>query len=67
MKIYEVREKINENTVVLIESKFGLNDTWFDAQTFSFAGPMQLQPINRILLIKINLDLQSALDNDSLT
>ena len=57
MKIYEVREKINENTVALIERKFGLTDTWFDTQTFSFAGPMQLQPISRIIEHKLRYEI----------
>ena len=57
MKIYEVREKINNSSCSLLDYKFDLNDTWFDTQTFSFAGPMQLQPINRIVVIKINEEL----------
>ena len=57
MKLHKVTEKINNSSCTLLDHKFDLNDTWFDTQTFSFAGPMQLQPINRIVVIKINEEL----------
>ena len=55
MKLHKVREEINKSSCTLLDHKFDLNDTWFDTNTFS--APIGLQPINRILVIKINQEL----------
>ena len=57
MKLHKVTEKINNSSCTLLEYKFDLNDTWFDTQTFSFAGPMQLQPISRIIEHKLRHEI----------
>ena len=57
MKLHKVREEINKSTITFLERKFGLTDTWFDTQTFSFAGPMQLQPISRIIEHKLRHEI----------
>ena len=55
MKLHKVREEINKSSCTFLDCKFDLNDTWFDTNTFS--APIGLQPINRILVIKINQEL----------